>query len=142
MRIVPVLMAVLIATAALAHTGVKDPQVMARMQGMSKIAEATKVVGQMVQGKTAFDRDAVIAAAAVLTQETARIPEMFETRADDPKSEALPAIWDNWEDFKAKADDGVSAADLVSQAASPDDLKAAVARLGQTCKACHADYRE
>ena len=94
---------VIAATAATAHEGVKDPAVMARMHAMSEIGDATKVLGQMAKGAAPFDATAAQSAADAIAREAARIPALFETRADDPKSEALPAIWERFEDFSALA---------------------------------------
>ncbi|MBT8455510.1 MAG: cytochrome c [Rhodobacteraceae bacterium] len=142
-RTFPILLATLaLATAALAHTGVKNPQVMARMENMSRIAEATKVLGQMVRGQTAFDAARVAEAARTLSEETRQIPAHFESQASDPKSEALPAIWVNWSDFEAKTRDGVLAANALSDVQTLEDLQAGLAALSKTCKSCHTLYRE
>lgn len=49
-------------TAALAHGGVTNKDVMARMMVMSSISDQMKVIGSMAKGETAFDADAVNAA--------------------------------------------------------------------------------
>ena len=68
---------------------------------------------------------------------------MFRANEDDPKSEAKPAIWENFEDFttKAVALENV-ALELSTSLASVNDLGPAMAALGDTCKSCHSDYRE
>ncbi|NQY62048.1 MAG: cytochrome c, partial [Cognatishimia sp.] len=48
----------MIASMALAHNGVKNPAVMARMQGMEQIGAASKVLGNMARGRVAFDAEA------------------------------------------------------------------------------------
>ena len=48
----------LTATAALAHQGVKNKAVMARMNAMSEIAKNTKTLGEMAKGATTFDAEA------------------------------------------------------------------------------------
>lgn len=132
----------MIAAAALAHEGVKDPQVKARMDAMEEIAAATKVLGQMARGATAFDAEEAHGAAASIAARAAEVPALFEAQADDPTSEALPAIWQNFGDFTAKAGAMEQAARAATAISSPADLGPALSALGTTCKDCHGPYRE
>ena len=137
------LTAALISTAAMAHQGVKNPAVMARMEGMSAIAKHLKVIGEMAQGKTAFDATAAKAAAAGIAQHAEASVDLFRAEETDPKSEAKPEIWENFSDFEAQSYELAAIARALSVSISdPDDLKPALASLGQTCKSCHSDYRE
>lgn len=132
----------LIASAALAHQGVKDPAVMARMQGMGEIGKAMKTLGEMAKGEAAFNRKAARSAAKAIRAHAAQTPALFEAPATDPKSEARPKIWKQFDDFtaKSKALEKV-AADLSGSIRNPDDLRTGVAALGAACKACHSEYR-
>ena len=131
------------ATLAIAHTGVEDADVMARMEGMKAMGDATKTLGQMAKGEAPFDTEAARAAAARIAEEAARAPDLFESAATDPQSEALPAIWDNWGDFTDKAQSLEAVASrLASDIDSLDTLRAGMGDLGQACKACHSEYRE
>lgn len=134
--------ALLAATAALAHQGVQDPEVQDRMEGMKAIGDATKVMGEMVRGNTPFDAAAVRAAAAEIEREALRIPALFESAAEDPLSEALPAIWENWDDFAAKAEGTAAAARQAAGVSDVEALRAALSGLADSCKACHEPYRE
>ena len=132
-----------IALGAFAHSGVKNPVVMTRMNAMSDVAAAMKVMGDMAKGQTAFDAAAVDQALGVIVAKAADVPTLFEAEAQDPKSEALPAIWQNFPDFSAKAADmGDAAAAVRGKAQSAADLGAALQALGATCKACHKPYRK
>jgi len=131
------------ATAALAHQGVTNPAVMARMDGMSAIAEHMKTLGQMAKGATEFDATAARSAAASIAEHAAATPELFEANETDPKSEALPEIWLNFEDFAAKATELETLATGFSTSINePADLKAAMGAMGANCKSCHSVYRE
>lgn len=130
------------ATAALAHTGVKDPHVMARMEGMKRMADSAKSVGLILRGEAPFEPATIAKAGAVLQAEAENIPTLFRTPADDPKSEARPAIWENWADFQARSAEGAAAAAALVTVSSPEDLRAAFAQVGETCKSCHELYRE
>lgn len=130
-----------VATAALAHQGVKNEAVMARMMLMEKIGKATKTLGEMAKGETEFNSETANAAARRIAEHAVDIGPLFEARESDPKSEALPAIWENYNDFTAKADELARVAteiDVESRA----DLRNAMKELGGTCRSCHADYRE
>lgn len=131
------------ATASLAHQGVQNPLVLARMNGMSAIAENVKVLGAMAKGTTAFDQETARDAAEAIARHAAEMPGLFETPEEDPRSEALPAIWDEFEDFTAKSLElEAIALDLEDTISTADDLRPALQRLGANCKSCHSVYRE
>ncbi len=141
LRKIPALLAITIASAAFAHTGVKDPQVMARMDGMVVLGDNTKVLSQMARGIVAYDRKAAEAAIAALTEETARVPALFEPKAADPKSESKPEIWSDWEGFLAEVK-GLQTVLTSVDVSSSDALATAVRDIGRSCGSCHEAYRE
>ncbi|MGV6850215.1 MAG: c-type cytochrome [Marinibacterium sp.] len=131
------------ATAALAHSGVKNPAVKARMAAMSAIGDATKILGQMAKGQTAFDAATARAAAQTIAEHAATTPDLFEAPETDPKSEALPVIWTKYEDFTAKALELHKVAEgLAETIQTPEDLRAGLGQLGGACKSCHSVYRQ
>lgn len=130
----------LCAGAAYAHGDVHNEAVKQRMAVMSDIAAQMKVLGSMAKGATPFDAAAAAQALHILSDHAARVPHLFQHPEMDPKSEAHPAIWENWDDFTAKADLLQVAADK-AMVETPADLAQTVAGLGAACKACHADYR-
>lgn len=134
--------ALMAASAVWAHGGVKNPAVMARMDGMSAIADSMKVLGGMAKGAVAFDAAAANEAAGVIAVEAARIPVLFQVEETDPKSEAKPEIWTNFNDFSDRADALEKvASDLSGSIETPDDLQGAMKALGQNCQSCHGTYR-
>lgn len=134
--------AIALGTAALAHEGVKNPTVMARMEHMKAIAGHTKVLGDMAKGARAFDADAAQAAAAALAEEATKTPKFFEAAEDDPKSEAVPTIWTSFPDFTTRSSALVTAAGDATSIASPEELITAFQAIGATCSSCHKAYRE
>ena len=94
-----ILMCIGVATAALAHTGVKNAAVKARMEGMSRLAAHAKVLGTGL--RTGASQAEMTAAAAALRHEAGTIATLFMPQEDDPKSEARAAIWANWSDFQS-----------------------------------------
>ena len=130
-------------TMAFAHQGVQNAAVKARMDGMSAIAENLKVIGTMAKGERSFDVVAARDAAAGIARHAAETPSLFEANETDPKSEALPVIWDNYDDFTGKALELESIAKRLAVSISgPADLRPALAELGENCRSCHEDYRE
>ena len=131
----------LAATAALAHKGVQNQAVKARMDNMSELAAATKTIGEMAKGITEFDKTAAARALADLSTHGQKIPDLFEAREDDPKSEARDSIWKKWDDFTARSAAMIQTVDAITLD-GPDDLRPALAKIGETCRACHEAYRE
>lgn len=129
-----------LAGAALAHGGVGNPAVKARMELMTDIKDATGIIGGMAKGKMAFDPDRAAAARAALRSSAEKIAEAFEDPAVDPKSEALPEIWENWDDFSAKADALVQAASGM-ETGTLEGVQAGLGALGASCGGCHKLYR-
>jgi cytochrome c556 len=131
---------ILAASAALAHSGVKDPNVMARMKLMGEVKANMGVLGGMAKGKMAFDADKAAMAKAGLIANAQAIPAAFEVKVMDPKSEALPAIWENWEDFASKAG-AMEAAVGALDVSSAEGIQGGLRSVGGSCGGCHKSYR-
>ena len=89
----------------------------------------------------------IIAKEALAIQDWAnQMTNFFPEGSTQSPSEALPAIWKNFEDFKARAAANANAAgDLANLARSGADTSALTngfKALGKTCKDCHNDYKE
>lgn len=132
---------IFVAGAALAHSGVMNPTVMARMDAMQEMAQNTKILGEMAKGKQDFDPALAQRSLARISQLAGETPALFRENATDPKSEALPAIWENFDDFSGKAQ-GLQEIAAGLSIAAERDLRPALAELGGACKACHGRYRE
>ena len=101
------LVALVSASAALAHQGVQNASVKARMDEMSEIADNIKVLGTMSKGTIEFDADAARTAAAAIADSAALIPTLFKTKETDAESEAKPEDDDDAsdeEDYEIKLD--------------------------------------
>ena len=129
--------------AALAHTGVKNAAVMARMDAMSEIGAQMKTLAQMAKGVIDFDQTAARAAAATISKHAAATPELFKAQEDDPMSEAKASIWDSYDDFiKMSHDLEQVARGLSTSIENTADIGPALKSLGATCLSCHKAYRE
>lgn len=131
----------LIAGAAAAKDGVSNPLVKARMDHMQKIKSQMGRLVSMAEGKTSFDPRGAEAAAAVLSALSIEIPQEFEPAETDPVSEALPAIWSDFEGFSAKADALFQAAQAIDTSGA-DALAASVKNAAASCISCHDSYRK
>ncbi|WP_421701463.1 c-type cytochrome [Aliiroseovarius sp.] len=139
-RMTLILGGVLAAGMALAHDGVQNPAVMARMEAMKQIGGGMKVLAGMLKGEMTYDTAEAQAALDKIEEAVGRVPALFEAPESDPKSTALPVIWENWEDFESKIDALAKAS--MGEITDEDSLKMAVSTLGGTCKDCHGDYRQ
>ncbi len=100
-------------------------------------------IGAVVKGEKPFNKDEVAANAAVVAS-LAHLPwSAFGPGTEGGKS--LPEIWKETDKFKAGGDKMQKAvADLNTAAKSGDleSIKKAFGAAGQTCKACHDNYRK
>lgn len=128
------------ATTATAHDGVKNPAVKTRMMLMSGIKDAMAVIGGMAKGAIPFDAGKAETARTALENAAEKIGGAFKANETDPKSEALPAIWENWDRFTSNAED-LSMAAGVMDVSSLDSLRAGIGNVGAACSGCHKAYR-
>ena len=138
-----ILIFVTMSSIALAHSGVKDENVKERMMVMKEMANNTKVIGQMLKGKTEFDAGKAKLALERLSSLSLETPEVFKVNTTDPKSEAKSSIWDEFDKFtKLSKDLAETSIVLVNSIETIDDLRLALKGVSSGCKACHSQYRE
>ena len=138
-----ILIFVTLSSVAFAHSGVKDKNVKERMMVMKAMADNTKIIGQMLKGKTSFDANEAKLALERLSSLSLETPKVFKINATDPKSEAKPVIWDEFDEFTRLSKDlAETSTDLASSLKTIDDLRPTLKRVSSGCKACHSRYRE
>ncbi len=117
---------------------------MERMMAMKSMGESMKAIAAMVTGKVPYEAAKTKASAAEIKKHATGIAKQFPKGSIKGPSEALPAIWKDWETFNGHADDLIKLADQL--AASADSGKVAAlglfAKMGKTCSGCHQDYRK
>ena len=127
----------------LAHSGVLNKDVAARMTLMSNMGRNMGVLGKMLKKKTPFDQVKATEAINNIEQLAVETPRVFEKRVLDLKSEAKELIWEEFETFtKISSSLATSAKQLSSSMKSFDDLRPALITLSQSCKECHSRFRE
>ena len=138
-----ILIFITISSVALAHSGVKDKNVKERMMLMKEMANTTKIIGQMLKGKTSFDANEAKLALERISSLSLKTPKVFMINASDPKSEAKPAIWDEFDEFTRLSKDLAETSILLAGSIdSIDDLRPALRGVSSGCKACHSRYRK
>ena len=105
---------------------------------------ARKQNGMTLRNAGSLTGEEAVAAATTLLQNFTNLPEMFKEGSITDKSKALPAIWENWDDFRARFDhDAELAASMIvaAQAGDTATFTAAIEEIGQSCGSCHQTYR-
>jgi cytochrome c556 len=127
---------------AFAHEGATGV-VKERMDLMKGQQKQMKLIGDMAKGKKTFDAAKAAAAARDLGKSTKKIPDLFPEGSNKHPSEALDAVWKEWDRFKGDAHDAEAAADALAKVleASGEDWKAAFKTMTDACKSCHETFR-
>lgn len=133
---------------AQAHEGAKGV-VKQRMDSMSEMGDAVKIIADMVKGKAEYNIDEIRVSTEVLSSHAVKVTDYFPDTEESKKShvsEALPKIWEDWPEFEAQAQNLERAvSDLEKQAALELDqraLRIVFAKTAKACSACHDDFRK
>lgn len=117
------------------------------------------------QSALSIMRDNFVAMAAMVKGEVAYDAEVFEQRANDfsrlahipwagfrvegampgNDTDALPEIWDNWDDFKSRSENFVADAEQLAKVAnsqSMEEIKPIFMQTAKNCKGCHDNYKD
>lgn len=133
---------------AYSHSGVTGI-VKERMDAMKDMGDKSKAVANMFKGKAPFDQAAIIEAADSFVLHGKRMAEVFPDTHQSrhgKKTEALPVIWEEWDDFTALVDEFVALSEnLAQEARSGADertLKASFVKTAKSCSGCHKRFRK
>ena len=117
-----------------------DSGYVARSKLMQNIRSEFSVLARMSREKIEFDKSLAESARLNLLKLVALTAIIFEDDDLPINSEALPAIWQNWDDFVSKSEDlefvleGVDTSTLI-------DLRGSLGNVGAACGSCHQKYR-
>ncbi|NKB49476.1 MAG: hypothetical protein GKS02_08940 [Alphaproteobacteria bacterium] len=113
-----------------------------RSGAMKSMGGNMKKLGAAVAGG---DNAAAAAAAAAVNEVASKIPSLFPEGSGTGETRAKPEIWQDFADFRSKANALEAASAKVVADASGGSLgsdpKAVVGSIGATCGACHKAYR-
>jgi cytochrome c556 len=124
-----------------------DKAVEYRQKAFSVMQNNFAAMGDMVRGDAPFDA-AIFAARASDFSAMTSIPwPAFSTAGANPgaNSDALPAIWSNWDDFNERADKLQADAKALAEVAATGveaDMRKAFMTAARNCKACHDQYKD
>ena len=100
--------------------------------------------GQTLRSAGDLTGEEAVAAMQTLVSDYTNMPALFPEGSIVGDSKALPAIWENWEEFNAIIEAGQQAATDGLVAAETGDAAAYAAALktiGGTCGQCHQQFR-
>lgn len=102
-------------------------------------------VGAMANGRVPFDPKAA-AENAEIANDLARLPwHGFVEGTDRGETRAKPEIWKESDKFKAAAtrmQEEMAKLNVAAKGGNLDQIKSAFGATGQSCKACHDNYRK
>lgn len=136
-----ILVALILATAALANENVENRHVKRRIDAMSDARAAMETLGAMMSGTAAFDSARAWRARKVLVRFGDDIPRLFRRNRTDVLSRARPEIWPRWSTFKARAEAAEDAARAL-KVRNRDTLGRTLPALIDACLACHREFRK
>ena len=140
-----VVMATLLGAAGIAYAHMKQEDLPAgpirdRHELMEGIGKNAKAIGDALKrGK----HDPIAEAADKISAAASKIPALFPKGSTDPKSRAMPAIWEHWDKFEGLTKElGARASELAAAARSGGDVGGAAKKMFGNCKSCHDDFRK
>jgi cytochrome c556 len=103
-------------------------------------------LSQVAQGKAEFKAESAARQATRLSQIATFIGDAYPDISKEGKTRALPAVWSNRKEFDQIAADFATHTKTLAEVAensssAGDELKAAVAAVGNDCKSCHDKFR-
>ena len=111
---------------------------------MDEFKASQQALKQIFAAVKSADLDAVAPLAEQIKAWAEKMPDYFPEGSDDSPSEAAPAIWTDFDDFRLSASRHAEAASGLIKAANSGDVSAAATAartLAGTCKSCHQSYR-
>lgn len=114
-----------------------------RIAIMKKVGGAAGSLAGIAKGEKPYDAGEVKAALSTIAEMAKAFPDHFGAGSDQKDPEVNPKVWENMDDFKAKAAKLSTNAEtaLAQPPADPAAVGALLKTLGADCGACHQVYR-
>ena len=135
-------LAVSVLLAAGAVNAAEEDLVKYRRNLMESIGGHMSNIVAIVKGEVPY-RDNLALHAGQLAELAPRALPAFETEAMSDKTEALPEIWENWDEFEQSAKTFEEKSLAFSEALKSGEMARigpTLGELGDSCKACHDDF--
>lgn len=131
-----------------AHSGATGI-VKERMDAMKDMGDQSKIVADMFKGKSAFDKNTLLSTTDSFIKHGGEMAELFPDTTESRQgamTEALPKIWEEWDEFSEKVSEFEELSrTLKSTAESTDDvgeLRKAFFKTTKSCSGCHKRFRK
>ena len=131
----------------LAHSGATGI-VKKRMDAMSELGDRSKQVADMFKGKVPFEKQVVEEAAGDFVKHGSEMIDLFpdtEASRTGSSTEALPAVWEDWDDFSVLVekfvDDSQVLQTTLTETDNPKPIKVAFFKATKSCSSCHKQFR-
>ena|SRR6516164_6953822 len=126
-----------VALAAAGADAIKERRALMKANG-----EATKPIVPMLKGTAPFDLTTVQKALKTYGDAAAKMPALFPPDSKTGDTNALPAIWDNMDDVKARfAKLGKDVDAALASVKDDASFKAVMPDFFKNCGGCHEKYR-
>ena len=143
-----IIISTIIAGSVFAHSGAKGI-VKQRMDAMGDMGDKSKAVADMIKGKVEYNSAAIVEAADAFVMHGTNMAELFPDTKDSrtgSKTEALPKIWDEWDDFSVMVSEFVERSkalqDVAANTEDKTELKKAFFKTTKSCSGCHKRFRK
>lgn len=116
----------------------------ARQADMKQTGAALGALGAIAKGQKPYDAEAVKTSLETLSRVGKEFPDFFPAGTETgDNTAAAPAIWQNFDDFKAQSHKLGEEADklLASLPADQAGVASAMQTIGASCGTCHQTYR-
>ncbi len=117
---------------------------MVRQNLMKEIGRSVGAMGAIAKGEKPYDAAVVEQSLTTIRANIEAFPDQFPAGTEDGyETEALPAVWENPEEFRAEAQELQTEAEafLVAMPGDQAAVGEAMRRLGTTCSDCHETFR-
>ena len=114
-----------------------------KRDGLMHLLNAQRyILQEMLVGRREVDQEEFVRAAGAIATMLAMIPSTFERDLTVPESRARPEIWENWDDFVARAEELRKVAEEIAAMGRIHGAQASLEKVRLlSCGGCHDDYR-